>query len=174
MKETSHTIKPYVFLPFLIAIFLVIVFFATSKADYPSLLHNVRTNFPGLDIAQSNENTPETVTADEVKSMVDRWVAERAKEEAWVHIVSNVAMGQDSGVVLPDGRPMPLSYIQDDWFYLNEDGLVERGVFTIQDFDGTILQQSVFKNGIIVNLTFDMRQDNVLPYSLFADFGLVK
>ena len=102
---------------------------------------------------------------------VKAWKIESLKGGHWVHLIYTVTSHEKNGIVLPDGQPMPSSYINDDWYFLNEAGLVAKGVFTMKDFDGNILQQSAYRNDIQVNFTFDDRQEAVQPYPLNIDLG---
>lgn len=118
-----------------------------------------------------NTATAQPVNAEEIVKMTRAWENKSLKNGPWVHLVYAVTLKENSGVVLPNGQSMPLSYINDDWYYVNEAGLVEKGVFSIKDLDGNILQQSAYQNGIMINFTFDDRQDGQSPYPLNIDLG---
>jgi hypothetical protein len=113
----------------------------------------------------------QVVNADEIIKMVNDWKAINLKYGQWIHVVSAITSETSNGVILPDGQPMPSSYIQDDWFYINKDGLVEKGVISMKDNGGNIFQQSAYQNNIMINFTFGDRQENQQPYPLNIDFG---
>jgi hypothetical protein len=60
----------------------------------------------------------QVVNADEIIKMVNDWKAINLKYGQWIHVVSAITSETPNGVILPDGQPMPSSYIQDDWFYI--------------------------------------------------------
>ncbi|NOT06367.1 MAG: hypothetical protein HOP27_17380 [Anaerolineales bacterium] len=113
----------------------------------------------------------QVVNADEIIKMVNDWKAINLKYGQWIHVVSAITSETSNGVILPDGQPMLSSYIQDDWFYINKDGLVEKGVISMKDNGGNIFQQSAYQNNIMINFTFGDRQENQQPYPLNIDFG---
>lgn len=117
----------------------------------------------------------QAANADEVVKMVNDWKARKAndlKHNQWVHMVYSVTSENRSGLILPNGQPTPSSYTQDDWYYFNKDGLVEKGVFSGKDADGNIFQQAVYQNNHFFNLTFgDIMVEDEPPYSIDIDFG---
>lgn len=115
--------------------------------------------------------TARQVTTNEAIGMVNVWKDKNLDGGHWVHLVFSVTSHEENGVVLPSGQTIPLSYINDDWYFLNEAGLVEKGVFTMKDINGNILQQSAFRNNVMVNFTFADRQENIQPYPLNVDLG---
>ncbi len=104
-------------------------------------------------------------------TMINDWKSKNLKYGQWIHLVSAVTSETSNGVILPDGSLMPSSYIQDDWYYVNEDGLAEKGVFSMKDNNGNILQQSAYQDNTMINLTFDFRQENQKPNPILIDFG---
>ncbi|MDD2920941.1 MAG: hypothetical protein PHQ36_01530 [Anaerolineales bacterium] len=118
----------------------------------------------------------QVANADEVVKMVNDWKARKAKDlkhGQWVHMVYSVTSENRSGVILPDEQMMPSSYTQEDWYYINKDGLVEKGVFSMKDNDGNIFQQSAYQNNTYFNLTFGERMvEDQPPYPFNFDFGV--
>ena len=115
--------------------------------------------------------TAQPVNADDVIKMVREWESKSLKNGQWVHIITAVTLAEPQGVILPNGKPMPSSYITDDWYYVNGAGLVEKGVFSVKDNDGNLLQQSAFQNNVMVNFTFEDRQENQELFPLNIDLG---
>ena len=115
--------------------------------------------------------TAQPVNVDDVTKMVDDWESKVLQNGQWIHVIYSVNLLEPSGIILPDGQPMPSSYINDDWYYVNQAGLVEKGVFSMKDNSGNILQQSAFQNNTIINFTFDDRQDDQQFYPLSIDLG---
>jgi len=144
-----------------------------NAEKYPAILRAVEEDVPGIvnsnnhsqDVAQSS------VKADDVERKIEEWKTKKIKYGQWIHVVYAITSEVDNGVVLPNGQPMPSSYTGDDWYYVNKDGLIERGVFSMRDVDRNVFQQSAFQNGILINFTFGDRQDGLQPYPLNIDFG---
>ncbi|MCC7119416.1 MAG: hypothetical protein IT310_12900 [Anaerolineales bacterium] len=115
--------------------------------------------------------TAQSVNADDVIRTIREWKSNNLKNEKWTHLVYSVTLAEPQGVVLPNGEPMPASYITDDWYYVNEAGLVEKGVFSMRDNEGNLLQQSAFQNNVMINFTFEDRQENLELFPLNIDLG---
>ncbi len=64
----------------------------------------------------------------------------------WLHMRAR-ELYQESMGSLPDGSPIPLEYIMDYWFYMNEAGLVERSITRMLAASGEQLRVSIFKEG---------------------------
>jgi len=111
------------------------------------------------------------INADNAIKLINDWKGRNLKYGQWTHFVSAITSESSNEVILPDGQLMPSSYIQDDWFYVNKDGLVEKGVFSMKDNDGNIFQQSAYQDNIMINFTFGDRQENQQPYPLNIDLG---
>ena len=116
----------------------------------------------------------QSVNSDDVIILIKDWEEKKIQNSQWVNIITAFTLMEPQGVILPNGEPMPSSYITDDWFYVNDAGLVEKGVFSIKDNNGNILQQSAFQNNVLINFTFDDRQENQDFFSLNIDLGLAQ
>ena len=55
---------------------------------------------------------------------------------------------------------------------INEQGLVEAHIVRLIDESGNIMQEEVFKDGIMVNLTAQDELEGIAPYKLKMDLGL--
>ena len=102
---------------------------------------------------------------------VKRWEDRLLSEAGWIHLVCRVRSDVDNGVILPDGSSMPLAYLKDGWYYLDEQGLVQEFVSTLKTEEGAALQVSVFDGKTTYNLTFDERFPDVQPFKLKLDLG---
>lgn len=69
---------------------------------------------------------------------------------------------------------MPSSYTEDAWYFLNKQGLVEKSVVTLKDETGNILQQTVFTGDTETNLTFGDKMENLTPFELRLDRGILQ
>lgn len=110
------------------------------------------------------------INADNVIKMVNDWKGRKLEYGQWIHMVSAFTSETSNGVILPNGQPMPSSYITDDWFYINKDGLEEKGVSSLKDNDGNVFQQTAYQNNIMINFTFGDRQENQQPSPVSIDF----
>ena len=115
--------------------------------------------------------TAQPVNADDVIKTIREWESKYLKNGQWVHLVYSVTLAEPQGVVLPNGEPMPSSYTVDDWYYVNDVGLVEKGVFSVKDNDGNLLQQSALQDNVMINFTFEDRQENLERFPLNIDLG---
>jgi hypothetical protein len=70
----------------------------------------------------------------------------------WVHLHSREIFEESLGT-LPDGTVIPAEYQMDEWYQMDENGLVVRAVSRQMDLSGDILQISLLKDGRWTNLT---------------------
>jgi len=162
------------FLVGLTILLLVIFQYSSIKAEkYPPVLRSVEENVPGLENAtgETQKVGESTEKVNDIEQMINKWKEKNIRNEQWIHVVYLKTSDVDNGVILPSGEPMPLAYVGNDWYYVNKDGLVEKGVFSMEDAEGNIFQQSAFQNNIMINFTFADRQEGILPYPLSIDFG---
>ncbi|MCC7118938.1 MAG: hypothetical protein IT310_10475 [Anaerolineales bacterium] len=115
--------------------------------------------------------TAQPVNVDAVIKTIREWKSNNLKNGQWTHLVYSVALAEPQGVILPNGEPMPSAYITDDWYYVNDAGLVEKGIFSVKDNSGNLLQQSAFQNNVMINFTFEDRQENLELFPLNIDLG---
>lgn len=187
---------------FLTVVAIAIVFLASKYGSsfaatiYPELFEIIANNEPRLQVvktkesidqpAQNIENQLEVTLAspdeeiepqkgsDLVKEMVQRWKEGGLPGSGWVHFVYRTSSSVENGVFLPDGNLMPRTYLKDGWYFLNDQGLVEKDVVTLKDEYGNVLQQASFANGIHFNLTLDEKFEGVQYYELKLDLGLLQ
>ncbi|MGC1375020.1 MAG: hypothetical protein WA821_02285 [Anaerolineales bacterium] len=166
--------KNVLLLVIIIALVLIIAQYHSSEAaTYPPILLTVEANSPTMVVPtlSSNELTQSQQNADDVGKMIAAWKAPRTKTGLWVHTVDYQTSEEGNGVILPDGQPMPTSYTNDDWFYVNQDGLVVKNVGSSKDAQGKVFQQAAYQNGVTINFTFDMREEGHSPSFLKLDGG---
>ena len=71
-------------------------------------------------------------------------------------------------MVYPDGSTIPATTIHESWYTLNQQGMIENGLYLVKNQDGQILQQVVYKQNMAYNLTFP----DIAPVKMTADiFG---
>lgn len=70
----------------------------------------------------------------------------------WVHVLDREIL-QQSGGVLPNGKEIPNEYRLDQWYELDENGMIVRTVVRMLDMSGEVLQESVLQEEKFTNLT---------------------
>jgi hypothetical protein len=121
-------------------------------------------------VDESKDSKPAEKASQQAQDMVKLW-KEKNLKEGWLHIEYRISSDVASGVILPNGNPMPLTYLEDGWYYLDKKGMVMKSVVTLKDESETILQQSVFNGNTESNLTFGIKEEGVKPYELKLDRG---
>lgn len=144
---------------------------------------------PRLSLAVSEKQQPLEVRNEEqdVKSaalpespsksamlFVEKSEANLKKGEGWVHLVHQIKSDVATGVFLPDGREMPPNYTSECWCYIDKNGFLLRYIYTSRDESGNILQQSGYKDGVLINFTFGTREEGVPSFELSVDGGTVQ
>ncbi len=165
-----------------------------ADALYPDLFGLTENNQPKLQVetpsanidqsAQTNLNRPDDTLmdteetkisqkgGDQVKELVQRWKDRELKGSGWVHFVYKTTSAVENGVILPDGGMMPRTYEKDGWYFLNDQGLVEKDVVTLKDDYGNVLQQASFVNGVYFNFTLGEKFEGDQFYELKLDLGV--
>lgn len=115
---------------------------------------------------------PEGATiAQEVKTLVAQWSASASKGGGWVHLVSNHDRDKDQVGTLPNGQPVLIDYIYDNWYQLDSEGKVLTAVTTQKDKDGQSQQIATLRDGIWRNLTLNTKFPNGESSTLQLDYG---
>jgi len=97
----------------------------------------------------------------------------------WYHWQTMVSDDSSLKMVYPDGSPIPATTIHESWYMLNQQGMIENGLYLVKNQDGQILQQVVYRQNVAYNLTFPdiapikMTADTFGPQSFF-DFDFLK
>ncbi len=78
-------------------------------------------------------------------------------QPGWIFIRSTVLYDTDrkNNGILPNGQEIPLSQIIEDWFHVNEEGLVFESVSTMCATDGEFVQTGVYTDGFSWNSATD-------------------
>lgn len=155
----------------------VIVFVSyqpTSASTHPLLQSQNSDDEPKLDPTILVDEDSSTHAAKVAKEIVERWEDKVIQRGEWLHLVKKINSEIDNGVILPDGKPMPPSYLEDGWYFINEIGLVDKHVVTLRDESGVVYQQSVHLDENGYNLTFGTKFGDAKPYKLKLDGGFVQ
>lgn len=127
-----------------------------------------------VDDSTTNVSTPSLKPSGIAIEILNMWRGKIIGKEGWLHLVYQIDSEVGNGIVLPDGSLMSSSQIEDGWYYINENGLVEKDVVTIKDLNGNILQQSAFNGKTGINFTFGFRDDRLVPYEIKLDRGFLQ
>lgn len=164
---------------FLIALVIistgVFVSHPTFASIYPQLFSRSNQNEPKLDPTSFSAEDLSTNEASEmVQNSLKQWEEKILKGGNWVHLLYQINSEIDNRVILPDGKSMPSSYLEEGWYFINENGLVEKNLVTLKDEFETIYQQSALSGSTEYNLTFEDKLDDVEPYKLKLDRGFTQ
>lgn len=102
------------------------------------------------------------------------WVAKvdaEVSKPGWVHLTytSSTDSDQDNNGILPNGQPIPLRSLADEWYQLNDDGLVIASVGLMLTEDRQVVQVGTYYDGIGYNSTTSDTYE-LRPFKLHLDF----
>lgn len=111
-------------------------------------------NILPLDSSRSNveaksEVTQQVLPTDAISDLVKK-SAKTINQPGWIHVQETTVydIDQENNGVLPDGKVIPLSYINDSWYHINNDGLVDQSVSMMKSDTEETLQTTVFTNNV--------------------------
>ncbi|MEA5079472.1 MAG: hypothetical protein VB013_12950 [Anaerolineaceae bacterium] len=162
-----------------------------AKAIYPDMYGLVEKNEPKLINDLSTQEEVKTESTDEsfpsindevitpvtpdAKSQLSTMLSELGNitfsKSGWIHFVYSNESDISNGVILPDGNLMPQNYINDGWYFVNDQGFVIKHLISLVDDAGNVLQREIFVNDTLVNLTTNEKMENIQPYRLKLDLG---
>jgi len=90
--------------------------------------------------------------AEEIDRLIADWQGETLASTGWVHVVSLHDRTKAQSDPLPNGALIPVDYISETWYLLQEAQLVQLVAF-MKDLDGNIIQTSTYQAGLWRNLT---------------------
>lgn len=149
--------------------------YGNSAPEFSEMPNNtiVVTSTP-VNATPVNENATQLPAPSQlVEKLVASWNERNLIKGQWIYTVYQVTSEVENGVVLPDKNLMDMSYLEEGWYFVGEEGQITQDVVFIKDLKGNILQQSAFKDGVGVNFTFETR-DLLDPYYWKADRGILQ
>ena len=95
-------------------------------------------------------------------------------QPGWVHVTEKVVYDTDkeNRGTLANNTPIPLVQTVDIWYHITASKLVYQYVWTMTSQDGEVVEQSVFLNNLLYNLTTNI-SNPLNPYSLALDYQFV-
>jgi hypothetical protein len=135
-----------------IATTLLIAFVVTFAYLKYSNVRASEKNILPLDSRQSITNvkpeaTQQVLPTDVISDLVNK-SAKTINQPGWVHVQETTVydIDQENNGILPDGKIVPLSYVNDSWYHINSNGLVDQSLSAMKSDTGEILQTTIFTN----------------------------
>lgn len=131
---------------------------ATAAMDSLPESEGITGRAAALPFAASSAPAEPTPTNQEsvsqvLQALVDRWSEVTLQGNSWLHLVTHHIRNKDKLSSLPNGQAIPLNYILDTWYHLDEKGRVLEGITCMRSEDGQLLQVSTFRDNTWRNLT---------------------
>ncbi|WKZ43139.1 MAG: hypothetical protein QY302_13640 [Anaerolineales bacterium] len=131
-------------------------------------------NEPKMQDSILNNQVEENLSASETFEQLNQKIL-IAVRSGWLHGREHRVYDVDSSNfgVLPNGQEIPLEQITDFWFYVNDNGFIERSITITHTKDGQVVQVGVNSNGTSWNTAIN----EIVPHELFLwgygfDYGL--
>lgn len=90
--------------------------------------------------------------AEEIGRLIADWQGEMLASTGWVHVVAVHDRTKAQSDPLPNGALIPVDYISETWYLLQEGKLAQLVAF-MKDMNGNIIQTSTYQAGLWRNLT---------------------
>ena len=88
-----------------------------------------------------------------VQTLVARWSDAVLPSSGWLHVVTHHTRDKDKTSLLPNGQPIPLNYISETWYRLDDRGQVVEAVALMRSEEGQPIQVGTFRENTWRNLT---------------------
>lgn len=110
-------------------------------------------------------NDPALPPVDKVRLLVEN-ASRIINQPGWVYLKTIQVSDTDleNFGVLPDGSVIPESYVMENWFHINEDGLVYEMIGMMKTLEGEIVQISAAANSKTWNSAFEGFEGEETPF----------
>jgi hypothetical protein len=88
-----------------------------------------------------------------IQTLVAQWSGTVLQGSGWLHMVTHHMRDKDRVSSLPNGEAIPLNYISETWYHLNDQGQAVEVIAFMCSEDGEPVQISTFRGNIWRNLT---------------------
>jgi len=88
-----------------------------------------------------------------IQTLVAQWSGTVRQGSGWLHMVTHHMRDKDRVSSLPNGQAIPLNYISETWYHLNDQGQAVEVIAFMRSEDGEPVQISTFRGNIWRNLT---------------------
>jgi len=127
--------------------------------------------------ATASESLARPASADEqqailqtVQTLMAQWSDTVLQGSGWLHMVTHHMRDKDRGSSLPNGQAIPLNYISETWYRLDDQGQAVEVIAFMRSEDGEPVQISTFRGNIWRNLTVGEKWDGE-PFMPRPDLG---
>lgn len=130
-----------------------------ASASVPGPMPSVRSDVPQEDALETLQN------------LIARWSAAILRPEGgWLHMMTHHTRYKDQAGSLPNGQAIPLNYISDTWYHLNDQGQAVEVIALMRSEDGRTIQAATFRDNVWRNLTVGEKWEGE-PFSPRLDLG---
>lgn len=117
-------------------------------------------------------NSPEGEIIQELHALVDRWQTPILLSEGWLHVAEQHDRNLADAGELASNQSLPIDYIKEGWYLLDNKGVVLEAVVWMKDQSGVVVQEVAFVKGFWLNRTTDERFEGG-SFQLRLDFGFI-
>lgn len=137
-----------------------------SEAELAS--PTTRQGEPPFPFLQSSDLDP--ILA-EIEDLVLRHEAALTQQPGWIHWRRHITNPEPIQATSPNDVSIPAEYISDEWYRLDENGLVVRSVYQILTMEGQELMAGIYHNGIAYDLTLGAETPYIHTERMKFDFN---
>ena len=105
-----------------------------------------------------------------VQTLAAQWSGAVLKRNGWIHVVTHRTRDKDKVSSLPNGQAIPLNYISETWYHLDDQGQAVEVIAFMRSEGGEPVQISTFRGNIWRNLTVGEKWDGE-PFMPRPDLG---
>lgn len=139
---------------------------AVASHTLPSLIKRTETFPQVVPVVPDSSNK---LIAEEVRALVTRWSGSTLRGAGWVHLVTRHQSDQDEAGILPNGQPIPLDYVMDEWYQLDQQKQVLTVISIMKDENDRVVQVGTFQEGLWRNSIAGEAYPG--EAALYLDFG---
>lgn len=145
---------------------------AVAQSEGPDERAGVQMSASALGPMTSvRSDVPQEDALETLQNLIARWSAAILRPEGgWLHMVTHHTRYKDQVGSLPNGQAIPLNYISDTWYHLNDQGQAVEVVALMRSEDGRTIQAATFRDNVWRNLTVGEKWKGE-PFSPRLDLG---
>lgn len=147
----------------------------TSAIEATPISENIAAT--SISSQQTDEQSANEQPADfELLKALNAKSAEKFLRPGWIYFKFQSISDNDNGNNgdLGNGQVIPLNYISESWYRLNEKGEIVESVSLMITDSGQIVQVGTLRDGVGRNLTTNYISEEQGPIPLYLDFGFVR
>lgn len=105
-----------------------------------------------------------------IQNLVAQWSGTVRQGSGWLYMVTHHMRDKDRVSSLPNGQVIPLNYLSETWYHLNDQGQAVEVIAFMRSEDGEPVQISTFRGNIWRNLTIGEKWGGE-PFTPRLDLG---